>query len=104
MALPLPARSLAPEAATASGGCGAPKVRQVGCRARKWCANSNRSRAQRVRGGACLAREHVIDPSRVHHQWDASLEPTLAVESGDLVLFELAMAGRGQVELGGRYE
>jgi acetamidase/formamidase len=48
--------------------------------------------------------DHVIDPSRVHHRWDSSLEPTLRIASGDSVEFELAMAGRGQVELGSRFE
>lgn len=47
--------------------------------------------------------EHVIDPRRVHHEWDASLEPTLSIASGDTVVFELAMAGSGQVALGARY-
>jgi acetamidase/formamidase len=51
-----------------------------------------------------LAREHVIDPGRVHHHWDSSLPPTLEIESGETVAFDLAMAGRGQVQLGARYE
>jgi acetamidase/formamidase len=51
-----------------------------------------------------MAREHVIDSGRVHHRWDSSLEPTLAIESGDTVDFELAMAGRSQVELGASFE
>ncbi len=28
-----------------------------------------------------MAREHVIDPSVVHHQWDLDLEPLLAIDS-----------------------
>ena len=51
-----------------------------------------------------MGREHVIDPTRVHHRWDSGLEPTLEIESGDTVVFELAMAGRGQVELGAAYD
>jgi acetamidase/formamidase len=47
---------------------------------------------------------HVIDPARVHHRWDSSLEPTLRIASGDSVRYDLAMAGRGQVELGTRFE
>jgi acetamidase/formamidase len=47
---------------------------------------------------------HVIDPGRVHHRWDSSLEPTLRIESGDSVDFELAMAGHGQVQLGARFD
>ena len=50
-----------------------------------------------------MAREHVIDPARIHHRWDSTLEPTLTIESGDLVSFELAMAGRGQVAEGVDY-
>jgi acetamidase/formamidase len=47
-----------------------------------------------------VAREHTIDPTRIHHEWDASLEPTLRIESGDTVHFDLQMAGHGQVENG----
>jgi acetamidase/formamidase len=42
--------------------------------------------------------EHVIDGSRIHHRWDRALEPTLEIASGDVVHFELLMAGHGQVE------
>jgi acetamidase/formamidase len=48
--------------------------------------------------------DHVIDPSRVHHEWDRDLEPTLRIASGDAVRFELLMAGHGQVEKGTRIE
>jgi acetamidase/formamidase len=48
--------------------------------------------------------EHVIDASRVHHHWDNRLEPTLHVASGDVVDFDLAMAGRGQIHEGATYE
>jgi acetamidase/formamidase len=44
--------------------------------------------------------EHVIDPTRIHHAWDNTLEPTLRIESGDVVHFDLRMAGHGQVENG----
>jgi acetamidase/formamidase len=48
--------------------------------------------------------EHVIDPTRIHHQWDRDLEPTLAITSGDVVNFDLPMAGHGQVHRGARFE
>jgi acetamidase/formamidase len=51
-----------------------------------------------------LPREHVIDPDRIHHAWDASLEPTLEIEPGDVVHFDIRMAGHGQVENGWSYE
>jgi len=51
-----------------------------------------------------MAHEHAIDATRVHHRWDSSLEPVLTIASGDTVAYELAMAGRGQVELGSSYE
>jgi acetamidase/formamidase len=44
--------------------------------------------------------EHVIDATRVHHDWDRTLEPTLRIASGDEVRFELRMAGHGQVAEG----
>jgi hypothetical protein len=48
--------------------------------------------------------EHVIDATRVHHHWDNALEPTLRIASGDVVHYDLAMAGRGQVERTSRFE
>jgi acetamidase/formamidase len=51
-----------------------------------------------------MSREHVIDPERIHHAWDASLEPTLEIEPGDVVHFDVKMAGHGQVEQGWLYE
>ncbi len=51
-----------------------------------------------------MPREHTIDPTRIHHEWDAGLEPTLRIESGDTVHFDLQMAGHGQVENGWPYE
>ncbi len=51
-----------------------------------------------------MAREHVIDPSAIHHQWDSGLEPVLAINSGDTVHFDVKVAGEGQVWPGARYE
>jgi acetamidase/formamidase len=48
--------------------------------------------------------EHVIDTSRVHHKWDNGLEPALTIQSGDTVVYELPMVGRGQVERGAGFE
>ena len=48
--------------------------------------------------------EHHIDPDRIHHGWDNSLEPTLRVASGDIVHYDLPMAGHGQVREGDAYE
>jgi acetamidase/formamidase len=48
--------------------------------------------------------EHEIDASRIHHRWDSALEPTLRVEPGDTVRFDIKMAGHGQVENGWEYE
>jgi acetamidase/formamidase len=48
--------------------------------------------------------EHEIDASRIHHRWDAALEPTLRVEPGDTVHFDIKMAGHGQVENGWEFE
>jgi acetamidase/formamidase len=48
--------------------------------------------------------DHVIDPKRIHHKWDNSLEPSLVVQPGDSVAFELAMSGRGQVERGAGFD
>jgi acetamidase/formamidase len=44
--------------------------------------------------------EHEIDPQRIHHSWDNTLEPALRVGSGDVVNFDLLMAGHGQVHEG----
>jgi acetamidase/formamidase len=51
-----------------------------------------------------MGREHIIDPSVVHHQWDAGLAPLLAIDSGDTVHFDLMVAGEGQVWPGASYE
>src|SRR5471032_2090615 len=44
--------------------------------------------------------EHQIDATRIHHGWDNTLEPTLRVNPGDVVHYELLMAGHGQVHEG----
>jgi acetamidase/formamidase len=48
--------------------------------------------------------EHQIDPERIHHGWDNSLEPTLHIASGDTVHYDLLMAGHGQVREGDTFE
>ena len=48
--------------------------------------------------------EHRIDPERVHHEWDRTLEPTLEVASGDVVTFALRMAAHGQLAEGDRFD
>ena len=45
-----------------------------------------------------MPTEHTIEPTRIHHDWNASLEPTLRIGSGDSVHFDLLMAGHGQVD------
>ena len=44
--------------------------------------------------------EHEIESQRIQHSWDRSLEPSLGVGSGDVVGFDLLMAGHGQVQEG----
>jgi acetamidase/formamidase len=51
-----------------------------------------------------MPREHVIDPDRIHHAWDSSLEPTLRIEPGDTVRFDIRMAGWKQIEQGQSFE
>ena len=48
--------------------------------------------------------EHEIDPKRIHHGWDNGLEPTLRIASGDVVHYDLLMAGHGQVREGDTFE
>ena len=43
-----------------------------------------------------MATEHTIDPTRIHHEWNASLEPTLRIESGDSVHFEVPIHDLGE--------
>jgi acetamidase/formamidase len=51
-----------------------------------------------------VVREHAIGTERIHHQWDNTLEPTLQIASGDVVHFDLLMAGSGQIEQGWSFE
>ncbi len=44
--------------------------------------------------------EHQIDAKRIHHEWDNTLDPTLRVDPGDVVHYDLLMAGHGQVQEG----
>ena len=44
-----------------------------------------------------MSSEHELDASRIHHDWDRSREPVLAISPGDVVHFELPMAGDRQV-------
>lgn len=44
-----------------------------------------------------MSREHTLDATRIHHDWDASREPALAVSSGDVVHLDLPITGAGQV-------
>ena len=44
-----------------------------------------------------MSREHRLDASRIHHDWDRSREPALVIRPGDVVRFELPMAGERQV-------
>src|SRR4051794_38599755 len=44
-----------------------------------------------------MVAEHALDRSLIHHDWDSSYEPVLSIASGDVVHFDLLMAGHGQV-------
>ena len=44
-----------------------------------------------------MTNEHVLDASLIHHDWNRSHEPVLTIQSGDVVHYELLMAGHGQV-------
>lgn len=50
-----------------------------------------------------MAREHIFDPAVYHHVWDRELAPAIRVEPGDVVHFDLLMAGEGQVPREGSY-
>jgi acetamidase/formamidase len=54
-------------------------------------------------GAGVVSVEHRIDPARIHHSWDNRLEPTLTIRSGDVVDYELLMAGHGQVYEGATF-
>jgi acetamidase/formamidase len=47
--------------------------------------------------------EHTWDPARIHHTWDLDLAPALAIDSGDVVRFDIPMAGDGQVAFGATF-
>jgi len=51
-----------------------------------------------------MGRDHVADLERIHHAWDMSLEPALAIESGDTVQFDIQMSGAGQVFEGAPFD
>jgi acetamidase/formamidase len=44
-----------------------------------------------------MSAEHHLDQGAIHHDWDRGREPVLTIASGDIVHFDLLMAGRGQV-------
>ena len=48
--------------------------------------------------------EHTLEGTLIHHDWDASREPVLSIASGDVVHFDLQMAGERQVEETSRIE
>ena len=48
--------------------------------------------------------EHVFDASVYHHAWDRELEPALAIAPGDVVHFDLLMAGARQVHEDATFE
>ncbi len=45
-----------------------------------------------------------MDPGLIHHGWDLDLPPTLEIESGDVVNYDVKVAGEGQVWLGATLE
>jgi acetamidase/formamidase len=51
-----------------------------------------------------MSSEHTLDPTVIHHDWDSSREPVLTIASGDVVHFDLQMAGERQVEETSRIE
>jgi acetamidase/formamidase len=48
--------------------------------------------------------DHHLDRSGFHHRWELDTEPTLAIASGDVVEFDLEMAGAGKIREGDRHE
>ena len=42
-------------------------------------------------------REHWVAPGRIHTHWDATLEPVLEIQSGDVVAFALPDVSHGQI-------
>lgn len=45
-------------------------------------------------------REHTVDPTIIHHRWIKSLEPALTIKSGDVVHFDLMVAGDPNIREG----
>jgi acetamidase/formamidase len=45
-------------------------------------------------------REHTIDPTIIHHRWIKSLKPALRIRSGDIVHFDLLVAGDPNIKEG----
>jgi acetamidase/formamidase len=45
-----------------------------------------------------VSREHHVDRSLVHHDWDNAYEPVLTVASGDVVHLDLPITGEGQIK------
>lgn len=41
--------------------------------------------------------EHTLDRALIHHDWDNARSPVLTIQSGDVVHYDLLMAGHGQV-------
>jgi acetamidase/formamidase len=44
-----------------------------------------------------MSNEHHLDAGLIHHDWDNTREPVLAIQSGDVVHFDLLITGEGQV-------
>lgn len=42
-------------------------------------------------------QRHTADPERYAHMWDNAREPSVRIAPGDIVDFDLIMAGRGQI-------
>src|SRR5579862_6983334 len=51
-----------------------------------------------------MTREHQLDGSLFHHDWNNAHEPVLAIASGDVVNFDLQITGYRQVEEGSTIE
>ena len=47
--------------------------------------------------------EHVFDPNVYHHVWDREIPSALTVQPGDVVHFDLLMAGERQIADGYTY-
>ena len=48
--------------------------------------------------------EHVFDRDAYHHVWDREIPTALTVAPGDVVHFDILMAGEGQIADGYTYE